>query len=122
MILEIVILAMVAWLAIYVVGFLGIAALRGRVSEFYVPSVDYADDFATKLSGSDESHVSSHHRPSDPDIVFAAAIPQQRRAGLVAAHTTTPTRKEATPTRMDSPSSVVTAHRGAATSHLFLVP
>ena len=120
--IEIIVIVTIGYLAVYVVGFLGIAALRGRVSEFYVPSVDYADDFATKLSGSDESHVSSHHRPSDPDIVFAAATPQQRRAGLVAAHTTTPTRKEATPTRLDSPSSVVTAHRGAATSHLFLVP
>lgn len=97
--IEYIVIGALGWLAIYVVGILGIAALRGHVSEIYVPSVDYADDFTAKLSGSARERGPQASSPEiDPGIVFATATPSpRRRTGLAAAHAQH-SRKEATST------------------------
>ena len=125
MIIEIIILAALGWLAIYVVGFLGYEALRRYPPQVQEPpSVDYADEFCSKLSGSDESPVSSSHGPSDPDIVFATATPStRRRTGLAAAHAAPHSRKEATSTSyaFNEPTEHATT-AAASPTHLYLVP
>ncbi len=117
--IEYIVLAAIAWLAVIVFIVLAVPALAGRL-DYYEPSREYADDFAAKLSGSDTCHADT--APSDSDIVFATATPStRRRTRLAAAHAPT-SRKEATSTSYAFNETTEHATTAAASPNLYLVP